>query len=375
MNRLNEVEELVYLRWVNSCLRNELRNMSSDRISSPCAPKTPTCVSSCRTDNDSGGSESESGSGSCSCIIRQNLIRKMKKWPINDEDVQHHHSWDNSQNSVRRHSISGSKCCSDDNNFLNKRRQSDGFIWSKEEGKEIQPPLDPQKCELRRDMGKPQFCSGSSFQEASKLRVSFDVKKRALRVPNPPPRPTSNAPTAQKEQSCSQFPPRPPPPPPPPPPKFMARNITGTVQRAPQVVEFYHSLMKRDTRKDSAGAGISDSSDVANVRSSMIGEIENRSSYLLAVMTSLCFLLYIHKYIHTYLYINTCLFFIQIKADVETQGEFVNSLIQEVNNAVYQDIEDVVAFVKWLDDELCFLVSFLFLDFKKNKWRFVLFCF
>ena len=47
----------------------------------------------------------------------------------------------------------------------------------------------------------------------------------------------------------------------------------------------------------------------------------------------------------------------QIKADVETQGEFVNSLIQEVNNAMYQNIEDVVAFVKWLDDELCFLVS------------------
>lgn len=50
-------------------------------------------------------------------------------------------------------------------------------------------------------------------------------------------------------------------------------------------------------------------------------------------------------------------FLMQIKADVETQGEFVNSLIREVNNAVYHSIEDVVAFVKWLDDELCFLVS------------------
>lgn len=49
--------------------------------------------------------------------------------------------------------------------------------------------------------------------------------------------------------------------------------------------------------------------------------------------------------------------FVQIKADVATQGEFVNSLIREVNNAVYQNIEDVVAFVKWLDDELGFLVS------------------
>lgn len=46
----------------------------------------------------------------------------------------------------------------------------------------------------------------------------------------------------------------------------------------------------------------------------------------------------------------------QIKADVETQGEFVKSLIKEVTNAAYKDIEDVVAFVKWLDDELGFLV-------------------
>lgn len=39
----------------------------------------------------------------------------------------------------------------------------------------------------------------------------------------------------------------------------------------------------------------------------------------------------------------------------------MNSLIREVNNAVYQNIDDVVAFVKWLDDELCFLVSYFFL--------------
>ena len=49
-------------------------------------------------------------------------------------------------------------------------------------------------------------------------------------------------------------------------------------------------------------------------------------------------------------------FHFQIKADVETQGEFVKSLIKEVTDAAYKDIEDVVAFVKWLDDELGFLV-------------------
>lgn len=60
----------------------------------------------------------------------------------------------------------------------------------------------------------------------------------------------------------------------------------------------------------------------------MIGEIENRSSHLLA-----------------------------IKADVETQGDFVRSLIREVRRAMYTNIEDVVSFVKWLDDELSFLVD------------------
>lgn len=45
---------------------------------------------------------------------------------------------------------------------------------------------------------------------------------------------------------------------------------------------------------------------------------------------------------------------------METQAEFVNSLIAEVNHAVFADIEDIVAFVKWLDDELCFLVRIHF---------------
>lgn len=50
---------------------------------------------------------------------------------------------------------------------------------------------------------------------------------------------------------------------------------------------------------------------------------------------------------------------LQIKADVETQGEFVLSLATEVRAATYTNIEDVVAFVTWLDDELSFLVCFL----------------
>jgi Wiskott-Aldrich syndrome protein len=58
------------------------------------------------------------------------------------------------------------------------------------------------------------------------------------------------------------------------------------VRRVPEVVEFYHSLMRRDSKRE--GGGGSDAgpggSGAANARD-MIGEIENRSSHLLAVST------------------------------------------------------------------------------------------
>lgn len=50
--------------------------------------------------------------------------------------------------------------------------------------------------------------------------------------------------------------------------------------------------------------------------------------------------------------------FVQIKSDVETQGDFIRFLIKEVENAAFTKIEDVVPFVKWLDDELSYLVHF-----------------
>ncbi|KAK4347440.1 hypothetical protein RND71_033779 [Anisodus tanguticus] len=307
MSRLNEVEELAYLKWVNSCLREEMRSCSSmtcDKTSSPHGSeksRESLCLSYDHSDEDS----------KCSSARRLSLVKKLKKWPITDEDMQPaespdniiNHSWEDTQSSTRRHSISGSKFCVEDLIF-NKRRQSDGFMCSKEVEKEIEPLVSQHK-----------------------LANPLEVEKRVLRIPNPPPRPSSVALIEQEGENSVQVH-GPPPPPPPPPPKLMGKATSGMVQRAPQVVEFYHSLMKRDSRKDSLNGGVCDSSSVADIRSSMIGEIENRSSYLLA-----------------------------IRADVETQAEFVNSLIAEVNNAVYSDIKDVVAFVKWLDDELCFLVD------------------
>ncbi|KAL1224797.1 Protein INCREASED PETAL GROWTH ANISOTROPY 1 [Cardamine amara subsp. amara] len=148
-------------------------------------------------------------------------------------------------------------------------------------------------------------------------------------VPPPPPPPPPLFQQPPPPPSVSQAPP---PPPPPPPPKSL--NIASAkVRRVPEVVEFYHSLMRRDStnsRRDCTGGGNAAAEAVlasSNARD-MIGEIENRSVYLLA-----------------------------IKTDVETQGDFIRFLINEVENAAFSDIEDVVPFVKWLDDELSYLVD------------------
>ncbi|KHG14901.1 Protein CHUP1, chloroplastic -like protein [Gossypium arboreum] len=170
--------------------------------------------------------------------------------------------------------------------------------------------------------------------------TSVNIRTRVPRVPKPPPRPSSsssssstssNSSSDSTEKQISPPPPPPPPPqaavkqvsppppppppikaiapPPPPPPQKGMRTIAAKVKRVPEVVEFYHSLMRRESKREA-------------------GEIENRSTHLLA-----------------------------IKTDVETQGDFIRFLIKEVENAAFTDIEDVVPFVKWLDDELSYLVD------------------
>ncbi|KAI3498695.1 hypothetical protein L1887_34473 [Cichorium endivia] len=193
----------------------------------------------------------------------------------------------------------------------------------------------------------------------------IEARSRVPRVPKPPPRPStsscslssssssnsslsSSAERALTEQQPPVPPPPPPPatklapppppppprttkapaPPPPPPPPKGLKPLPAKVTRIPEVVEFYHSLMRRESRRDSCnGSSSADVPSTANTRD-MIGEIENRSTHLLA-----------------------------IKTDVETQGDFIRFLIKEVENASFTDIEDVVPFVKWLDDELSYLVD------------------
>ncbi|KAG0611672.1 hypothetical protein M758_7G157100 [Ceratodon purpureus] len=179
----------------------------------------------------------------------------------------------------------------------------------------------------------------------TKPLTAAEVEKRELRKARPPPKGSRPLPTpaaAPPVGGASGGPPppppppppprgpgAPPPPPPPPPPMGGLSKMQGKgsddVHRAPEIVEFYQSLMKRDAK--TAVANTAGGSN-PEARNNMIGEIENRSTHLLA-----------------------------IKADVETQGEFVMSLATEVRVAAYHDIKDVVEFVTWLDEELSFLVD------------------
>lgn len=183
-------------------------------------------------------------------------------------------------------------------------------------------------------------------QVVSKMQL-VHIERRAPRVPRPPPKGFGASPVggnANLTNGLPKGPPPPPPPPgaqppplppggppppPPPPPGSLPRGPDGgdKVHRAPELVEFYQSLMKREAKKDTMSL-ISSTSSTSEARGNMIGEIENRSSFLLAV-----------------------------KADVETQGDFVQSLATDVRAATFTSINDLVAFVNWLDEELSFLVD------------------
>ncbi|WOL08265.1 protein CHUP1, chloroplastic-like [Canna indica] len=226
---------------------------------------------------------------------------------------------------------------------------------------DIGPNQDVQKPESIDP--KTEEREGEAVHQPPRAGEKEEVSRpRTPRVPKPPPTPTSScnssvsSSSSSSSSSCASettsgvskskgptlanLPPIPPPappvglrppapPPPPPLPSKGSRMAASTVKRVPEVVEFYHSLMRRESRRESAG-GLPDASSagaVSNARD-MIGEIENRSTHLLA-----------------------------IKSDVETQGDFIRFLIKEVEQAAFTSIEDVVAFVKWLDDELSFLVD------------------
>lgn len=164
------------------------------------------------------------------------------------------------------------------------------------------------------DYSSNQADDGKAFdpQEISKMKLA-QIEKRPPRVPRPPPK-SGGAPVGTTPHPSSGIPPPPPPPGgppppppppggPPPPPGSLPRGAGGgdKVHRAPELVEFYQSLMKREAKKDTSSL-ISTSSNVSSARSNMIGEIENKSSFLLAVSRVLFFISFMFLFMNYGIY-------------------------------------------------------------------------
>ncbi|KAL0398488.1 UNVERIFIED_CONTAM: protein CHUP1, chloroplastic [Sesamum radiatum] len=205
---------------------------------------------------------------------------------------------------------------------------SDGLMGIKSRTPRVPKPpprpsaslLSSSSSHLSSSVSSPAYGSLSDSAYRALAEISYmspaPLLVKSAAPPPPPPPPPPRPSRAAK-----------PPPPPPPPPRKGSKPVPTKVRRVPEVVEFYHSLMRRDSncRRDSGSA---DPPPAGATAKDMIGEIENRSAHLLA-----------------------------IKTDVETQGDFIRFLIKEVEGAAFTDIEDVVPFVKWLDDELSYLVD------------------
>lgn len=473
MNRFSEVEELVYLRWVNACLRYELRNyqtpagkISARDLNKNLSPRSQerakqlmlefagsergqgdTDVESNFSQPSSPGSEDFDNASIDSSMSRYSslskkpsLIQKLKKWGRSRDDsstlssparsfsggspshtsISHHrprgplealmlrnagddvaittfgkidHDSSETPNlpQIRTRISSSDSLNTVASSFQLMSKSVEGVLDEKypafkdrhklalEREKQIKQKAEQARAEKfgvdsinsksnsttlkEKNLSLPPklsnikekvVVSGNSNDESSdgksvdsqsisKMKLAH-IEKREPRVPRPPPKPSAGSTNGNLLSGSTPTMPRPPgaPPPPPPPPggpprppplpgslsKAGSEGGGDKVHRAPELVEFYQTLMKREVKKDASSPLISSKSNVADARSNMIGEIENRSSFLLAV-----------------------------KADVETQGDFVQSLATEVRAATFTNIEDLVAFVNWLDEELSFLVD------------------
>lgn len=459
MNRFSEVEELVYLRWVNACLRFELRNyqtpqgkISARDLSKNLSPRSQqkakqlmleyagsergqgdTDLESNFSQPSSPGSEDfdnasiDSSTSRFSSFSRKpNLIQKLKKWgsrggkddssmmssparslggaspgrmsmsvrpkgPLESLMLRNAgdsvaitsfgtaEEYDSPETRTRESSADALNSVASSFSLMSKSVErvldekypafKDRHKLAVEREKRIkvkaeqaraarfEKSLPPKLAQLKEkpvslpgsvavlpeisasgDSAEQSGDSKTDSQAVSKMKL-VNIEKRPTRTPRPPPKRSGGGPAAAAGNNVTGGapggPPPPPPPPgaplppPPPPPGSLMKGGAGgdKVHRAPELVEFYQSLMKRESKKDTS-ALITATSNTSDARSNMIGEIENRSTFLLAV-----------------------------KADVESQGEFVESLAGEVRASSFTNVEDLVAFVNWLDEELSFLVD------------------
>lgn len=386
MNRFSEVEELVYLRWVNACLRYELRNYkaplgksSARDLNNSLSPKSQEKAkqlmleyagSERDTDLESNFSRGHSSPESedhdnesidsssykySNLSKKSSLIQKLKKWNKYKDYSSALSSPDRSLSIGSPYRVTTSYRPRNTLESLMLRSAHDAVAITTFERKEDGPTRSPEtpslpslrkvsssddildsvsasfqlmsksvdrsmdeKYPAYRDLHKLALAREKQIKEkAEKARVQkfgdnsnldmteaeqerpvslqpkiFHLEIRPPRVPQPPPKPSDEAHVSKSSNGIS-YPPPTPSPPLPPPPGSLPKGSLGDykVKRAPELVEFYQSLMKREAKKDTSSL-TSSTSNATNTRNSMIGELENRSSFLLAVSVMTFLLLY-----------------------------------------------------------------------------------
>ncbi|KAM7257064.1 hypothetical protein ACFE04_012805 [Oxalis oulophora] len=186
--------------------------------------------------------------------------------------------------------------------------------------KRLQHSVDNSTTDASIQQIKSTFVKTSEKNSEVKLiekRSSFN--EMPAKIEKPPPKPPFSVHSSINDVKSSSAPA-----PPPLPSKFLLS--TRSVRRVPEVVELYRLLTKKEANTEHRINSFT--VPLVTFNKNMIGEIENRSTYLSA-----------------------------IKLDVEKQKEFINFLIEKVETATFRDISDVEAFVKWLDEELSSLVD------------------
>ncbi|CAM0874285.1 unnamed protein product [Alopecurus aequalis] len=161
--------------------------------------------------------------------------------------------------------------------------------------------LNLARCTITRLQEQHDIHAQTVVAQLSNQNDTAMIKPQPPKPPSPPPPPPPSSRILGRAPA-----------PPPPPPKH---GTISTVNKATALVEMYNSLNKRDTKKAVAVG--------AAHHNSIVGELQNRSTHLLA-----------------------------IKTDVETKGEFINGLINKVHTNTYTDVEQVLTFVDWLDQQL-----------------------
>lgn len=161
------------------------------------------------------------------------------------------------------------------------------MLWKK-----LQNSMDSSNADLASQHKQHNLDVETTFSPKPNFQELQSGKDRSIIVPKPPPRPTPAAVSHSVKQinhNQLKVPSMPTPAPAPPPPPLPSKLLGGakSVRRVPEVVELYRLLTKKDAHMDNRNNATA--TPVMAFNKNMIGEIENRSSYLSAVSVTVSY--------------------------------------------------------------------------------------